>query len=150
MSVLTPEFLDKAIQAGPLTQARQRKERGTANPKNKADWRKLTSWGLVCEELLDTVHPDWWLDDVIAELERRGFTSNQIDLMRKFAWQTAGWLNYDKMHWEWVHLDESDIEIALKWMLKDGIIDQQQYRAGLGYLTDPRSIGNFATNGTKP
>ena len=33
--------------------------------------------------------------------------------MRRFAWKTVGWLNYDKMMWEWGGLDEKDIEMAL-------------------------------------
>jgi hypothetical protein len=109
MHAITPEFVDRVIRAGPLTEARRRIQEGSACPRNKAQWNRLSSWALICEEILDTEHAPDWYDDIIAELNRRGFTFEQLDAMRRFAWESVGWLNYDKMMWEWVHLDERDI-----------------------------------------
>ena len=94
--------------------------------KIKPTGTSLLRGGLVCEEILDTEHDADSYDDILAELARRGFDDDQIDRMRGFAWETAGWLNYDKMLWEWCSLDEGDIRMALEFQLKDGIITPTQ------------------------
>src|SRR5689334_14598767 len=121
MPVITPEFVDRIIRSGPLTEARRRTQDGSACPRNKAQWDKFSSWSLICEEILDTEHAPDWYDDIVAELGRRGFSVEQIDTMRRFAWETVGWLNYDKMLWEWCSLDEKDIRMALDWQLGEGL-----------------------------
>jgi hypothetical protein len=137
MVIITPEFVDRVIRSGPLTEARIRAQDGRARPQNKAQWNKFSSWALICEEVLDTEHAADWYDDIVAELDRRGFNFEQIDAMRRFAWNTAGWLNYDKMLWEWCRLDEKDIRMALDWQLRDGIITQQQHGEGLLFIENP-------------
>lgn len=134
MSIITPEFVERVVRSGPLAEARRRTQYGSAHPKNKAQWDKFSSWSLVCEEILDTEHAPDWYDDIIAELRRRGFSYDQIDAMRRFAWETAGWLNYDKMLWEWGRLDEKDIRTALDWQLRDGLITQEQYEHGVSTI----------------
>jgi hypothetical protein len=137
MNVITPAFVDRIIQTGPLAEARRRTQEGAARPRNKAHWDKFSSWALICDEVLDTEHATDWYDDIIAELGRRGFTFEQIDAMRRFAWETVGWLNYDKMLWEWCSLDEKDIRRALEWQLSEGRITRPQYDAALRFLEEP-------------
>lgn len=134
MAVITKEFIDQVIQTGPLAEACHRTLNGSARPKNKALWDKFSSWNLICEEILDTEHSTDWYDDIIAELVRRGFTFEQIDSMRRFAWETVGWLNYDKMLWEWCSLDEKDIKLALDWQLRERKISQEQFDAWMIFL----------------
>ena len=115
MVVITPEFIELDIQSGPLTRvdADEQRLRDHAT-------RPIGTSSLVvahCEEILDTENSEDWYDDVIAELTRRGFSFDQIDAMRRFAWKTAGWLNYDRMLWEDCHLDAKEIELALAWQL---------------------------------
>jgi hypothetical protein len=140
MNVITPEFVDRMLKSGPLTEARIRTQNGSARPQNKAHWDKLSSWALICEEITDTEHAPDWYDDIVAELARRGFSLEQIDAMRRFAWTTAGWLNYDKMLWEWCRLDENDIRRALDWQLQDGIINRQQFDEGLLFIEHPAGV----------
>ena len=140
MTVVSPDFIQRIIRSGGLTEAQTRARKGTARPKNTAHWNKFTSWALICEEILDTEHNSDWYDDILAELTRRGFSHDQINRMRVFAWQTAGWLNFDKMLWDWCALDESDIRTALDWQLKDGIISSAQYAERLSYIEHPSSL----------
>jgi hypothetical protein len=140
MNVVTPDFVRRIIRSGPIADAQARARDGMANPKNQAQWDKFTSWGLICEEILDTEHGPDWYDDILAELTRRGFSHDQIDRMRGFAWQTAGWLNYDKILWEWVYLDEADIRTALDFQLNDGVITAAQHADRLSYIEHPSKI----------
>ena len=71
-----------------------------------------------------------------SELLRRGFQEAELQEMRQLAWLTAGWLNYEKMMWEWTMLDESDIKIAIEWQHKDGIIDDQTAAEWLEYVDE--------------
>lgn len=139
MSVLAPGIIDGVIQSGPLTKARNRIQDGSARPRNRAEWDKFSTWSLVCEEVLDTEHNADWYDDIIAELIRRGFTFDQIDSMRRFAWETAGWLNFDKMLWDWCHLDEKDIQRALDWQREDSVITPEEYDRRIKFLHNPQS-----------
>ena len=56
------------------------------------------------------------------------------------AWETVGWLNYDKMLWEWCSLDEKDVKLALDWQLREGRITQPQCDAGLSFLEQPGPV----------
>ena len=143
MTVITPDFIRRIIRSGQLAEAQARARDGKAQPKNKAHWDKFTSWALICEEVLDTENAPDWYDDILAELTRRGFSHEQIDRMRGFAWQTAGWLNYDKMLWEWCSLDEDDIRTALDSQLEDGIISATQHAERLCYIEHPSRIPAF-------
>jgi hypothetical protein len=44
--------------------------------------------------------------------------------MRRFAWLTAGWLNYEKMLWDWCSLDGKDVYRAIEWQYSDGWISK--------------------------
>jgi hypothetical protein len=141
MNIVTPDFVSRMIRSGPLAQACRRTRDGTARPRNKAQWEKFSTWSLVCEEVLDTEHSDDWCDDIVAELGRRSFGFDQIDAMRRFAWTTAGWLNFDRVLWEWCSLDEKHIMQALYWQLREGIITRRKYEECLGFVERPASLG---------
>lgn len=140
MNVITRQFINGMIRSGPLGEAARRIRDGTARPKNVAHWEEFSTWALVCEEILDTEDPDDWYDDVVAELLRRGFGFEQIDAMRRFAWETAGWLNYDRMLWEWCQLDEDDIRSALDLQLRERRITRTRYEECLGFLEHPALV----------
>ena len=46
--------------------------------------------------------------------------------MRRFAWYTAGWLNFLMAVWNWTNLDESDILMAIEWLYNYEQISQEQ------------------------
>lgn len=71
---------------------------------------RFTTWELVCEEIVDTEYSPAYYEQVLAELYRRGLTPEKVTAMRLFAWETAGWLNFEMMLWDWCSLDEADIE----------------------------------------
>lgn len=85
----------------------------------------------MLDEVLDTdFDPDHY-DALFAELMRRGFSDTEIDEMRRFAWETAGWMNYDMMLWEWTYMDEEDIRLALKIKFKRRWGGRRRYKEGL-------------------
>jgi len=59
-------------------------------------WDKISTWSLVCEEVLDTEPTPGLLKQYYEELLRRGFSNETIQEMRHFAWLTVGWLNFEK------------------------------------------------------
>ena len=130
LPTVTRRFINGIIRDGRLTEARLRYERGTAEP---ARWvfESATCWNIVCEEVIDTDHDPGGYDAVFAELIRRGFTLEEIDEMRRIAWRTAGWLNYDLMLWDWVSLDEGDMREALELQLKKGKIKKDDFEEDL-------------------
>ncbi|WP_395738197.1 hypothetical protein [Prosthecobacter sp.] len=140
MTVVTPEFIEGIIRSESFTLAQARARAGTACPKNQAHWEKFSTWTLICEEVLDTEHDADWYDDVLAELTRRGFSHEQINRMRIFAWQTAGWLNFDMMLWEWVSMDEKHIRRALDWQLEKRLISPLQHTDRVYYIENPSLI----------
>ena len=95
---------------------------------------RLSTWALVCEEAVDTEYDPKYYEQVYAELLRRGFVRSEIDDMRVFAWQTAGWLNFEKMVWDWCSLDEEDIAHAVQWQLEDKEITPQEAELMRAYL----------------
>jgi len=105
------------------------------------NWGKLSTWSLICEEALDTEPPPGLLTQFYHELVRRGFTDHEIQEMRHFAWLTGGWLNFEKSLWEWGHLDESDIKIAIQFQQKESLIDSETVDWMLRYLTERASRG---------
>jgi hypothetical protein len=54
--------------------------------------------------------------------------------MRRFAWHTAGWLNFPMMVWDWCSLDERDIERAIEWLLRDRQISTEEQSEMLSFL----------------
>jgi hypothetical protein len=120
MVIITKEFVDQVIQNGLLAQhgagrRTVRHDRGTTHA--GTDFRPGRSFA---KRFWTPSSADWY-DGIVAELSRRGFTSDQIDTMRRFAWETVGWLNYDKALWEWCSLDEKDIKLALDEQLREGL-----------------------------
>jgi hypothetical protein len=99
-------------------------------------WDRLSNWSLICEETLDTEPPPGLLAQFYDELVRRGFTDKEIQEMRHFAWLTVGWLNFEKMVWEWGHLDESDIKIAIRFQQKENLIDSAVADWMLRYVSE--------------
>jgi len=135
--VITPEFIEELPRTGPLARAMERARLGTAQPRNQANWPAISTWHLVCEEILDTTHDDWWLDDILAELGRRGFSDDQIHCLRTLAWATVGWLNWELMLWEWCTLGEDDIRRALRLQLERGLISRPFYDQCLHLVEHP-------------
>jgi len=82
----------------------------------------FSTWEIVCEEVLDTEHPRIYYARAKDELRRRGISDAEYAEMRRFAWLTAGWLNFEKMLWEWCSLTEQDIYRAIEWQFTDGWI----------------------------
>jgi len=87
---------------------------------------KFSNWEIVCQEVLDTEHSHVYYQKCFEELLRRGKSEREIFEMRKFAWYTAGWLNFPMMVWDWVSLDESDILRAIEWLYDRRQISQEQ------------------------
>ena len=140
MSVLDAAFIHGVLRDGKLSRAQARTRDGSARPANKAAWDQLSTWALICEEILDTEREPEWYDDIVAELARRGLDDETVNRMRAFAWMTAGWLNYDMMLWEWVSLDEDDIVRALNMQRSRGLISPAQLAERLLFVEHPDRI----------
>ena len=130
LPTVTRWFIRGIIRSGRLTEARKRFVAGTAKPNGWA-FETSSCWSVVCEEIIDTDHEPEGYDAVYAELIRRGFSADDIDEMRKLAWRTAGWLNYDMMLWDWGSLDESDMRRALGLKLKKRLMRKKTYERDL-------------------
>ena len=95
---------------------------------------RFTTWELVCEEIVDTEYSPAYYEQVLAELYRRGLTPEKVTAMRLFAWETAGWLNFEMMLWDWCSLDETDIARAIHWQLEKGEITADKAEAMRAYV----------------
>lgn len=100
----------------------------------QVDLSKMSNWTLVCEEILDTEFSPVYYQKCYNELVERGKTADEIQEMRKFAWVTAGWLNYAKMVWDWANLDETDIKRAIDWQFEEGAIAAEQRESMLRFI----------------
>lgn len=143
MEQITEAFVDDVLRTGALTQAQARIKNGTAAPLTEG-YAEFGTWSLVCEEVLDTEEDPERYDRVVAELLRRGISLDEINQMRRFAWLTAGWLNYDRMLWEWCLLDERHIRKALELQLRDGLISVDQFAESMTYVD--RYTGSVDSN----
>lgn len=114
--------IDHILAQGRLTEARERFRLGQADPDKTAKYSHRPTWQLVCEEVLDTDFDPPVYDAIYAELLRRGYDDRTIDDLRRLAWETAGWMNYDLMLWEWTVLEESDMKTALDLQRERGLI----------------------------
>ncbi len=101
---------------------------------SKLDLSKMSNWTLICEEILDTERSHIYYARCYNELKQRGKTEEEIFEMRKFAWMTAGWLNFGLMYWEWEHLDEKNIEDAIDLLYAQSQIDEKTRIEMLDYL----------------
>lgn len=87
---------------------------------------KFSNWEIICQEILDTKFSHIYYQKCYEELLKRGKTEQEILEMRRVAWQTAGWLNYAMMLWDWVSLDETDMLRAVEWLYERKQISQEQ------------------------
>jgi len=112
---ITEEFLHRISHEGLLSKASARlKPLEAYEP-----LPKMSTWSLICEEVVDIGHYSEHYERVLAELMRRGLSAAEIEKMRVFAWRTAGWLNFDKLVWDWCGLDESVILRAIDWQRRE-------------------------------
>ncbi len=88
----------------------------------------------MCEEVLDTQFPRVYFELAYREMRLRGISNREIKKMRRFAWLTAGWLNYVKMVWDWASADEQDILRAIDWQYSEGWITAKERKQRLRYL----------------
>lgn len=111
----------------------------------QTDFSKFSTWSIVCEEVLDTTFPCSYFAAARCELQRRGITDDEYENMRRLAWLTAGWLNYEKMLWDWHHLDEHDVKRAIEWQFKEGWISQTEHDRRLDFAERYRTIETEGT-----
>ncbi|NOZ06949.1 MAG: hypothetical protein GXP41_11475 [Chloroflexi bacterium] len=102
------------------------------------DVSRMSNWDLVCQEIIDTEFSPVYYKKCYDELLKRGKTLDEIRKMRDFAWMTAGWLNYARMVWDWVSVDETDIRRAIDWQYEGDIISDEQRRSMLLFLEKHR------------
>jgi len=102
------------------------------------DVSNMSNWDLVCQEIIDTEFSPIYYQKCYDELLKRGKTIDEIREMRKLAWMTAGWLNYARMVWDWVDVNETDIRRAIDWQSEGGEISDEQRRSMLLFLEKHR------------
>ncbi|MFI5301991.1 MAG: hypothetical protein ACHREM_28200 [Polyangiales bacterium] len=129
--LITDRFLERIRSDGALEKAASRVD---ASAKTYEPLPPMTTWSLVCEECVDTEYSDEHYDRVVAELFRRGISRGELREMRVFAWETAGWLNFEQTLWDWTSLDENDIVRALSWQLDEREIDADEHARRRAYL----------------
>ena len=100
----------------------------------KVNFERFSTWAIVCEEVLDTTYPRAYFRQVQHELERRGISGEEYQAMRRFAWLTAGWLNFEKMLWDWCSLDEDDIRLAIEWQYTEGWISTEERERRIQFM----------------
>ncbi len=88
---------------------------------------ELSSWECVLEEVIDTDHEPEYYTRFVNELFYRGYSKHDIQKMRLIAWETAGWLNYEMMVWDWCYLSESDMHKGLEARFKKEDISKEKY-----------------------
>jgi len=141
---ITAKFLERIRTKGSLAAAA---ERLLASAAIHEPLPNMSTWALVCEEVVDTEYRPDHYERVVAELFRRGISRDPLEQMRVFAWETAGWLNFEKMVWDWCSLDEQDIQRAIDWQLKEGEIDAEEHATRLAFL---QRFAPRAEQGTPP
>jgi len=128
---ITNAFLRRVAKEGPLAKA---SDRVATSGSTYEPLPKMSIWALVCEEILDTEFSAEHYERVAAELFRRGISRTELSEMRAFAWETAGWLNFVKMAWDWCSLDEGDIRLAIQWQFDAGEINDAERARRIDYL----------------
>ncbi|HEX5242178.1 MAG TPA: hypothetical protein VFW23_02865 [Tepidisphaeraceae bacterium] len=126
-------FLRRVAQKGSLIKAA---DCVTKSGRTYEPLPQMSIWALVCEEILDTEFAAEHYERVAAELFRRGISRTELNDMRAFAWETAGWLNFVKMAWDWCSLDEGDIRLAIQWQFDDGEINDAERARRIDYLEE--------------
>lgn len=125
---LTPSFLSAIKAQGRLLEALDRlPSLSDAELAALPRLAEISSWECVLEEVLDTDHDPPYYDRFVHELLCRGYRRDDILEMRMIAWETAGWLNYEMMLWDWCSLTEEDMSLGLKHRFESGNISQQRF-----------------------
>lgn len=140
VAIITDEFIDKVVRTGDFAKALERVRNGSAAPLLPG-YASFGTWSLICEDMLDTEHPPEHYDRIVAELQRRRIEPDEMLRMLWFAWRTAGWLNFDRVLWEWCRLDEKEIRVALDLQLREGLISAEQHSESMSYVE--RYAGDF-------
>ena len=91
-----------------------------------ASFSKQSSWSIICEEVLDTQFPTTYFERARQELLARGITDTEIEEMRRLAWLTAGWLNFECGVWDWCGMDEKDIIQAIETQYSERYISAEE------------------------
>ena len=99
----------------------------------RVSFAKFSTWTIICEEMLDTQFPCVYFERAREELHRRAITDAEILEMRRFAWLTAGWLNFERLVWEWCNLDEKDIYFAIEQQYSGGYISGEEKERRIEY-----------------
>jgi hypothetical protein len=114
----------------------------------KLDFSRVEIWNLICEEAVDTEHSYIYYTKVYEEILSRGISVKELNKARKFMWLTVGWLNFVKMLWDWVDLDENDIRMAIEMQYKEKIISKIEMEKMYDYIDKiteiDKSTGHFA------
>lgn len=129
---ITDDFLHRIGDEGALAKAAERIGNSFTDTFNRLP--RMTTWSLICEEIVDTEHQKSYYERVVNELFGRGLTAPEIRDMRIFAWKTAGWLNFEMMLWDWVSLDENDILRAVMWLRRRRELTRQSARSMKEYV----------------
>lgn len=100
---------------------------------SQADFSGFSTWSIVCEEVLDTEFPRVYFVRAHEELKRRGISAEELVEMRRLAWLTAGWLNFEMMLWDWCGMDVRDIYRAIEWQFSDGWISKAEREGRIAF-----------------
>jgi hypothetical protein len=92
-SIITEAFLKRIRHSGSLAEPAQRIG---AAPNLYEPLPKMSTWALVCEEVVDTEYSPGHYERVVAELLRHHISITELEEMRVFAWESAGRLNFEK------------------------------------------------------
>lgn len=134
---ITASEMPEILVGAAFARAEQRVAEALAAGARLEKWEPLpevSTWELVCVEIVDTRHNDDHEDRCIAELLRRGITTEELQRLRDFAWRTAGWLNFEMMLWDWDTLNEKDILLALDKLAERKEITPAQLTAAQAYV----------------
>jgi len=146
-TTITPAFFQRIRRDGALAQALLRL---AAAQEPREPLPHMTTWQLVCEEVVDTEHPPEHYERVAAELLRRGLSPTELDDLRVFAWETAGWLNYEQMAWDWCSLGEGDIRRVITAQFEAGELDAPARDRRLAYLDRYAQPSSLARTAARP
>ena len=108
-------------------------------------FEKMSTWNIACEEVLDTCFPAIYFQRAFEELASRGVSPSKYRELRRFAWLTAGWLNFEMQLWDWCSLDEKDIRLAINWQRKDGWISESRKRELLQFFEEVETLTKGST-----
>ena len=128
-SFITTKFMQSVESEGRLLEAIESLKRMPEKQIVKLGrLNNISAWECVLEEVVDTDHEIEYYCKFVNELYARGYTEDHIREMRKIAWETAGWFNYEMMAWDWCGLDEKDMKLGLEDKYSKRVITSEEYR----------------------